>query len=245
LSLLLLIETSSALSSVALAQDDRLLALKKVTEPKSQASQLAPLIQMLLREQMATLAQCDAVAVSAGPGSYTGLRVGLSTAKGVCFGGGKPLIAVNSLDILVQNCIDILDQHPQHLQIFPPNTLIVPMMDARRMEVYTACYQMDGTPLSPPEAMMVHPHSFDNILNRGPVIFTGDGVQKCAPLLDHPNAHFKPLHPSASGMRFVAYRTFLSQNFADLAYFEPYYLKDFRAACNSASDKSRPTMSPF
>jgi len=212
-----------------LAKDDRILAIQHILDPKSQASRLAPTIQMLLNDQGYTLSLCDAVAVSAGPGSYTGLRVGVSTAKGLCFGSGKPLIAINSLDILAQNCIDLLDQNSKGLYAFPPHTLVVPMMDARRMEVYTARYQMDGTALSAPQAMIVDLHSFDDILQKGLVIFTGDGVQKCSPLLSHPHAHIEPLSPSASGMRIAAQRAFQTKDFVNLAYFEPFYLKDFVA----------------
>ena len=236
---------------MALAKGDRILAVKHIAEPKSQASQLAPAIQTLLKEQGRTLAECDAVAVSAGPGSYTGLRVGVSTAKGLCFGGGKPLIAVNSLTVLAQNCIDLLAQNREYIPAFPPHTLIVPMMDARRMEVYTARYQMDGTPLTPPEAMIVDAHSFEDILNQGPVIFTGDGVQKCSDLLNHPYSRIVPLSPSASGMRTAALQAYQAKDFADLAYFEPFYLKDFvagkslsKAEAKASSNKSLPTISP-
>ncbi|MCL2502630.1 MAG: tRNA (adenosine(37)-N6)-threonylcarbamoyltransferase complex dimerization subunit type 1 TsaB, partial [Bacteroidales bacterium] len=227
MSLILLIETSTAVCSVALAQGDRVLAVQHIPEPKSQASRLAPAIQTLLKEQGCALSECDAVAVSAGPGSYTGLRVGVSTAKGLCFGSGKPLIAVNSLDILAQNCIDLLAHNPERLRTFPPHTLIVPMMDARRMEVYTARYQMDGKSLSAPQAMIVGADSFQDILSQGPVIFTGDGAQKCSPLLSHPNTYIEPLFPTAQGMRIAAQRAFQTKHYVDLAYFEPFYLKDF------------------
>jgi len=222
LPLLLLIETSTPCCTVALACGDAVLAIKHLPEPRSQAKLLAPIIEQLLFEQQIKLNQCDAIAVSAGPGSYTGLRVGVSTAKGLCFGSGKPLIAINSLQVIAQNCIELIEG---------PSTdaTIIPMMDARRMEVYTAQYNMAGEALSPTVAKIIDAESFKHELSLGTVFFAGDGVEKCRPLLAHPNARFVPLSPSADGMRIAAYQAFLANNFAKVAYFEPYYLKDFVA----------------
>ena len=199
---------------------------------------MAPLIQELLQEQKITLAQCDAIAVSAGPGSYTGLRVGVSTAKGLSFGSNTPIIAVNSLFIMAQNCIDLIQTDSEKYPRLSRETIIVPLMDARRMEVYTAQYSIDGEELSPVQAKIIDVESFSNELANGTVIFTGDGAEKCRSVLTHPNAHFIPLSPSADGMRKAAYHAWQKKNFEDLAYFEPYYLKDF------VTGRALPTLHP-
>jgi len=223
LPLLLLIETSTPACSVALAQGGDVLAIKYLQEPRTQSSLLAPLIRQLLKEQQIEISQCDAIAVSAGPGSYTGLRVGVSTAKGLCFGSEKPLIAIDSLQIMTQNCIDRMEGAPSK------KTTIIPMMDARRMEVYTARYNQNGQKMSATQALVIGANSFLAELTLGTVVFTGDGAEKCRSLLSHPNALFVPLTPSADGMREAAYQAYQSKNFADLAYFEPFYLKEFVA----------------
>ncbi|MCL2728088.1 MAG: tRNA (adenosine(37)-N6)-threonylcarbamoyltransferase complex dimerization subunit type 1 TsaB [Bacteroidales bacterium] len=236
--LLLLIETSTSACSVALAQGDGVLAIMHLKEPRTQSSLLAPLIQQLLKEQQIEISQCDAIAVSAGPGSYTGLRVGVSTAKGLCFGSGKPLIAIDSLQIMAQNCIDRMEG------ACLKETTIIPMMDARRMEVYTACYNLNGEKLSATQAVVIDTNSFSAELTHGNIIFTGDGVEKCNSLLTHPNARFVPLTPSADGMRKAAYQAFQSKSFADLAYFEPYYLKEFVAKITCKASPLQPSAAP-
>jgi len=224
--LFLLIETSTSACSVALSQGEDLLAVQRLQEPREQARLLIPLIEQLLEEQQVSLDQCSAIAVSAGPGSYTGLRVGASSAKGLCFGIEKPLIAINSLQIIVQNCIDQLEAEGA-LSSLSPQTTFIPMMDARRMEVYCAHYSIDGEELSPTQAKIIDADSFQDELSCHPVIFTGDGAQKCQSLLTHPHARFVPLYPSAEGMRLAVYKAWLQKKFVDVAYFEPNYLKDF------------------
>jgi tRNA threonylcarbamoyladenosine biosynthesis protein TsaB len=212
-----------------LAQGDVVLSIKYLQEPRTQATLLAPLVAQLLEEQQTTLDQYDAVAVSAGPGSYTGLRVGVSTAKGLCFGGNKPIIAVRSLQVIAQNCIDIMRVDCTMYAQLPQDTIIIPLMDARRMEVYTAQYTLSGEERVPAQAKIIDKDSFASELSLGTVIFTGDGVEKCCIVLAHPNARFVPLMPSAEGMRVAAYRAWQTNDFADLAYFEPSYLKEFVA----------------
>ena len=224
--LILLIETSTSACSVALAQGDAVLALQHLKEPRMQASLLVPLIQELLLGQQRTLNQCNAVAVSAGPGSYTGLRVGVSTAKGICFGCNIPLIAIDSLQIIMQNAIDLMGADPS----LSKDTLIIPLMDARRMEVYTATYSLSGEKLSATQAKVIDTASFADELARSTTIFAGDGAEKCRVTLAHPNARFIPLMPSAEGMRIAACRAYQDKNFVDLAYFEPWYGKEYVAA---------------
>ena len=219
---ILLIETSTSVCSIALAQADTLLAYKELPEPRMHSALLAPLIQELLQEQGLHISDCNAIAVSEGPGSYTGLRVGVSTAKGLCFGSGKPLIAVNSLQVMAQNALDRLKD-----QALPLGCLIIPLMDARRMEVYTASYRADGLEqICPPQPKIIDETSFREACYQDKtLIFTGDAVEKCRPFLERAEAQFLPLAPTADGLRIAAFQAFIEQRFASLAYFEPCYLK--------------------
>lgn len=218
---LLLIETSAATLSVALSCNGEVVASKVCTEPRQQAALTAPLVKEVLDSKGLIVSDCDAICVSKGPGSYTGLRVGVSTAKGLAFGAGKPLIAVGTLDILVSGA-------PAG-----PWKYIVPMIDARRMEVYTAVYSPEGKQLTPVEAKVVGPEAFQEELAAGPVLFIGDGALKCKDTLTSPNAHFQAAVPLAQDMASLAQRAFDEKRFEDLAYFEPYYLKDFVATVSA------------
>ncbi len=217
---LLLIETGTAVCSVALVRDGKLMAVKENNDGRAHAQLLAPFINEILREHNLTTVDLDAVAVSEGPGSYTGLRVGVSTAKGICYGANKPLIAVNSLLSLAYLAIE--------KRILPSDDcLIAPMIDARRMEVYTALYDAQGSQVATVEAKIIDETSFAGVLATQPVLFIGDGAGKCRPLLQHPNAHFATITASAAGMLVPATAAFTQKQFVDTAYFEPFYLKDF------------------
>ncbi len=340
---ILLIETSTALCSAALAEDGAITAYKESSAPKAHASLTAVFIQEMLAERGLTLADCDAVCVSMGPGSYTGLRVGVSTAKGLCFGAGKPLLAVGTLDTLVAQAMEEIPGQagndgqtgipcnngndtpgnvilgngnlgngnlgngnlgngipgngngnpgnvipdngndtpgngipgnsngihdngiPGSVNAIPDNSnytpgngitrstnvitdligdprFIIPMIDARRMEVYTAVFT--STPsVIPSEAegslryvqitetapVIIDENSFAEYLEQGPVLFIGDGAGKCADVIRHPNAHFCQCHPKASSMLAPAIAQLRAGNFQDVAYFEPFYLKEFVA----------------
>ena len=230
--LILHIETGTDVCSAALSQGDALLSIKENDEGRAHAQLLAVFIDALLREQHCTTNDLAAVAVSEGPGSYTGLRVGVSTAKGICYGSQKPLIAVNSLQSLA--CLAI-----ERALLPSPNMLIAPMIDARRMEVYTALFDATGQPLTPTTAKIIDENSFAEVLSQHHVLFVGDGAGKCRAVLSHPHAHFAPLHASAAGMVKRAANAFAQQQFADAAYFEPFYLKDFVAIPPKASPFSR------
>lgn len=214
---ILLLETSTRMLSVALAQDGKVLAERVCDEPRQQASLTAPLVKEVLDAAGMSLRDCDAVAVSSGPGSYTGLRVGVSTAKGLAFGAGLPLISVGTLDILVAGATLETQQ------------FVIPMIDARRMEVYTAVYSPAGERLTPIEAVVVSADSFAAQLAAGPVLFIGDGALKCREVIGHPNARFVEAYPMAAAMAPLAEAAFQAGRFEDLAYFEPFYLKDFVA----------------
>ena len=225
---ILLIDTSTAVLSVGLSLDGTLAQERVCTEARAQASLTAPLVKEVLDAEGLKVKDCDAVCVSAGPGSYTGLRVGVSTAKGLAFGAGIPLIAIGTLDILAYSVLASSSAAPVLADSNRPS-LIVPMIDARRMEVYTAVYGADGERITPVEAKVVGPESFASELSKGPVLFIGDGALKCRELITHPNARFRAAEPLARFMAPLAQKAFDEGRFADLAYFEPFYLKDFVA----------------
>ena len=266
---ILLIETSTALCSTALAEDGVITAYRESSAPKAHASLTAVFVQEMLAERGITLADCDAVCVSKGPGSYTGLRVGVSTAKGLCFGADKPLLAVGTLDTLVAQAVTerTLDVNSDRITVIPdritviPDLIgdplyIIPMIDARRMEVYSAVFAnassvIPSTPSLIPSAPSVIPsevegsqhyiqitettpvivdeNSFSEYLEQGHVLFIGDGAGKCTDVIRHPNAHFCQCHPKASSMLSPAVAALRAGNFEDVAYFEPFYLKEFVA----------------
>lgn len=215
---ILLIETSTSVLSVALAVDGTVACERVCEEPRKQASLTAPLVKEVLDETGLSARELDAVCVSSGPGSYTGLRVGVSTAKGVAFGAGIPLLSIGTLDILVSGVSG--EGAPQ---------FIVPMIDARRMEVYTAVYSAEGKRLTPVEAKVIGPDAFREYLEQGEVLFVGDGALKCRDVIPSPNARFEEAHPLARHMAATAQKAFEEGKFENLAYFEPFYLKDFVA----------------
>ena len=236
---ILLIETSTALCSVALAQDGAVTAYRESSAPKAHASLTAVFIQEMLQERGLTFADCKAVCVSKGPGSYTGLRVGVSTAKGLCFGSGKPLLAVGTLDTLVAQAASVI---PSEVTPVIPSEVegstfrfIIPMIDARRMEVYTAVFEIagqagnDARQITETAPAIIDENSFAEYLEQGPCLFIGDGAGKCADVIKHPNAHFCQCCPKASAMVEPAIAAYKEKRFEDVAYFEPFYLKEFVA----------------
>ena len=218
---ILLLETSGTILSVALTDNGTVVADRVCREPRMQAALTAPLVKEVLDAAGLRAQDLDAVCVSKGPGSYTGLRVGVSTAKGLCFGAGGTLLAVCTLDILASPSV-IPDP-------IGDLTAIVPMIDARRMEVYTAVYSPAGERLTEIEAKVIGPDSFADELAAGPVLFIGDGALKCKDVLTSPNAVFREAFPLASAMAPLAEKAYNEKQFEDLAYFEPFYLKDFVA----------------
>ena len=213
---ILMIETSTDCCSVALSAGDRILASRIDETPRIQSAMLAPYIAQTLSEAGLSARDLDAVAVSRGPGSYTGLRVGVSTAKGICFGAGIPLIGVDTLQVLALQASGRFDR-------------IVPMIDARRMEVYAAVYAPSGEALSGTEAVILDADSFRAELDAGPVCFIGTGAAKFREVCSHPNACFQPCSPLAASMLQPAARALQKKEFEDVAYFEPFYLKQFIA----------------
>lgn len=217
------IETSTDVCSVAVSQDGQCIFSKEDRKGPSHAVVLGLFVQEALSFADSHAIPVDAVAVSCGPGSYTGLRIGVSTAKGVCYGRDLPLIAVPTLRLL---CVPVLLQ-----QELPDDALLCPMLDARRMEVYAAVYDRALNPLRDTAADIVDEHSYEEFLDRHPVYFFGNGAAKCKSSLTHPNARFiDDVVPLAQWMFPLADRDLNNRNFQDVAYFEPFYLKEFVAS---------------
>lgn len=217
---IILIETSTALCSAALVQNGKITAYKESGKGRDHASLTAVFVNEILSQAKITPSECSAVCVSMGPGSYTGLRVGVSTAKGLCFGTGIPLLAIGTLDTLVWQA--------KGENLLPDNCRnIVPLIDARRMEVYTAVFSAEGKQLSETSPLIIDSGSFEEILEQGPTLFIGDGAEKVSEVIKHPNAHFTQCCPKASSMLIPALTEYKEKNFKDVAYFEPFYLKEF------------------
>ena len=217
---ILLIETSTAQLSTALAEDGVVKSFRICDEPRMQAALTAPYVKEVL--EGLSVKDLDAVCVGKGPGSYTGLRVGVSTAKGLCFGAGIPLLSAGTLDVLVSEA--------HRLGVVPDGCRhIVPMVDARRMEVYTAVFTPDGRQLTETAPVIVDASSFAAELAAGPVLFIGDGALKCREVLSSENAFFAEAFPTAMAMAPLAEAAWTQKRFEDVAYFEPFYLKDFVA----------------
>ena len=220
MSRIILIETSTSLCSTALVEDGKVVCERISDEPRAHTSKTALFVSEMLSEKGLKVSDCDAVAVSKGPGSYTGLRVGVSTAKGLCFGAGIPMISVGTLDTLVWQALDG-NMLPEGCRY------IIPMIDARRMEVYTGIFTPDGKQISPTVAQIIDADSFKDQLAEGPVLFIGDGADKCKDTLTSPNARFIQCCPKAASMTHPAIDALEAKRFEDVAYFEPFYLKEF------------------
>jgi len=224
MSCILHLETSTSVCSVALSQDGACLFEKESREGPSHATLLAPFVEEALGFADSHAIPLDAVAVSAGPGSYTGLRIGVSTAKGVCYGRLVPLVAVSTLELL---CVPVL----LYEESLPEDALLCPMIDARRMEVYAAVYDRSLRPLRPVGADVVEADTYREYLDSGrPVFFFGNGAAKCREVVAHPQARFlEGVLPVARHMVPLAEMAVARGRYADTAYFEPFYLKDFLA----------------
>jgi tRNA threonylcarbamoyladenosine biosynthesis protein TsaB len=218
MSMILCLETSVKNCSVALHQEGQLLGTKEIHIEHSHASKLAVLVDEVLKEASVEASQLSAIAVSAGPGSYTGLRIGTSTAKGLCFALDIPLLAVGSLQLLAH----------QMSKQNPTQAYLCPMIDARRMEVYCEVFDAALKTVSPVEAKVIDHTSFADLLASHEIIFFGDGSGKCADQLTHPNAKFVPgISPAASAMGALVHQKLNAGQVEDVVTFEPHYLKEF------------------
>lgn len=224
MALILQIETATQTCSVALAQDGVLLEVLERTERNIHAGVITVFIEELMQKAAKKFSDLDAVAVSMGPGSYTGLRIGVSTAKGLCYALDIPMIAINTLEAMavgfMSNCFSVNAQ-----------TVFCPLIDARRMEVYCAVFNYQNELLLETEAKIIDEQSFSELLNQYIVYFFGDGAVKCTDTLgQHLNARvMDDFENSASHLTSLAFEKFKNQEFVDVAYFEPFYLKDFIA----------------
>jgi tRNA threonylcarbamoyladenosine biosynthesis protein TsaB len=216
--LILNIETASTNCSVALAKQGKTIALKEDNDTSySHSERLHVYIDEVLKQTEFNLKDLDAIAVSKGPGSYTGLRIGVSAAKGLCYSLDKPLISVLTLQSLAR-------------QVNPKSGYIVPMLDARRKEVYSAVYNFKHELIRNTEALVLDNYSFQDLLINDEVCFIGSGVEKTKELIQHKNAIFlEDKLPSANDMNVLSFDKYRSGELEDVAYFEPYYLKDFVA----------------
>lgn len=221
------IETATPLCSVALAIDGLLIAQRETQEEKSHAARLTVYIEEILKEQGMQIKDLHAIAIGKGPGSYTGLRIGVSTAKGLCYGAGIPLIAVGTLRIMVNRAKEICRERAIPLD---ENTLLCPMIDARRMEVFSCLYHVSGEEKEPISAKIIDAATYTRYLQTSKIYFFGSGMDKCREILTHPNAFFlDEIYPHAAALAALSEEKYHEKQFENLAYFEPFYLKEFVA----------------
>lgn len=223
MSCILHIETSTAVCSVAVSQDGTTIFSKEDFKGPSHAVVLGVYVDEALSFVDNHAIPVDAVAVSCGPGSYTGLRIGASMAKGICYGRDIPLIGLPTLEVMA---VPVLLSEE-----LPEDALLCPMIDARRMEVYSAIYDRALKVQKPVSADIIDENSYASFLDKHPVYFFGNGAAKCREKLTHPNAHFiDNIHPLAKWMFPLAEKAMALNDFKDVAYFEPFYLKEFVAS---------------
>ena len=221
MSKILCLETATKNCSVALFEDGELLAFREeYNENYSHAERLTVLVEEVLHEASIQAHDLNAVCVCKGPGSYTGLRIGVSVAKGLAYALNIPLLSINTLEVLTARMQDTNEAQ----------SFYIPLVDARRMEVYTQFFDASGKAINDVQALVVDEHSFDSLRGET-VLFAGDGAEKCAPLFDSEHAWtFKgEIQSAAQFMGRIASRKLLDGDHEDTAYFEPYYLKDFIA----------------
>ena len=218
MALILSIETSTTVCSVALHESKKLIAVIEIQQEYSHASKLATLVHEAAKLASIKLHQVNAIAVSSGPGSYTGLRIGTSLAKGLCYALDVPLIAVNTLALLAYKISNSETS----------NSFLCPMIDARRMEVYCQLFDFNLDEKEPMMAKVIDEQSFETYLDIKPVIFFGSGAEKCNQIIMHRNARFlSDIHPSAIQLGEIAFKKYEKNKVENLMYFVPLYLKEF------------------
>ena len=217
MALILNLETATTNCSVSIAKNGEVIAIKEHNTPNySHSEQLHVFIQDVLREASISMVDLDAVAVSKGPGSYTGLRIGVSAAKGLCFALDIPLISIPTLSNMAEQLKDSKMDY------------IIPVLDARRMEVYSAIFDNSLSQIRETRAEIIDQNSFQEYISKGKVLIVGSGAEKCVEQLVHDNVSFDIANvPSAREMGCLSFAKFNGKDFEDVAYFEPYYLKDF------------------
>lgn len=225
MALILNIETATPVLSVALAKNGEVIAKREENTQNRHSERITLFIQELLEKRQVTQEDLDAVAVSEGPGSYTGLRIGVSTAKGICYAKDIPLIAISTLKAMAWRMATRRKKESNKKDV-----LFCPMIDARRMEVYSAFFDSDHHQIRKVQADIIDENSYEAFLTDKTVVFGGDGADKCREVIRSENAVFlNNIHPSSEAMAPIAETYFRNKNFADVAYFEPFYLKAFKA----------------
>lgn len=222
MALLLNIDTATEHASVCLSRNGSILAIEESLDQKNHGAFLQPAIKRICGAANVKLTDIDAIAVTEGPGSYTGLRVGMASAKGLCYALKKPLILLNTLEVMATAAIQQSSSSQQ-----PAAILYCPMIDARRMEVFTALYDKDLNQLMPPSAVVLTNESFSNQLGGHTITFSGNGSSKFKGILQSSNAVFLNIQHDSSNMVALAEKAYQLNSFADLAYSEPFYLKEF------------------
>jgi len=215
MAIILNIDTAVETASICLSRESMPIKFAENRNQSDHAAWLHPALQNLATDAGICIQEIDAIAISIGPGSYTGLRVGLAAAKGMCFALDIPLIAVNTLKMMAYATRN------------EAADLYCPLIDARRMEVFTAVYDRNFTEIIEPKAMIIDPNSFDSILSSNKVLFSGNGNEKVSKLISHPNALFSNLQANATSMVELSHQYYREKNFSDIAYLEPCYIKEF------------------
>ena len=222
---ILYIETATDVCSVAISRGDEVIGLKEEAGGNNHAKNLLPFVEEVLKQGGCTVKDLDGVAVSIGPGSYTGLRIGVSTAKGIAYTAGIPVMAIGTLEGIAQGAKQLWSSQSSE------NVQIVPMIDARRMEVFTTRFDYDMQSLEEISSKIIEENTFAELLSEQKVLFCGNGMPKCRELLSaFPNARFIDAPVSAKNMLPAALKKWRKQDFEDVAYFEPFYLKEYVAA---------------
>ncbi len=221
MSFILNIDTSGAVATVSIARQGEMLGIKENEAQSEHASFLQPAIKQLLQELQIKMNAIDAVAVVNGPGSYTGLRVGLASAKGICYALNKPLITIGTLPLMAQSALGHLKPEDQL------TTLLCPMIDARRQEVFTAIYTTKMEVILPAQAHILSNDSFVATLLQNKTLFFGNGAAKYEPMTRHVNAMFAGVYNNSEALCHLSNNSFAVENFSPLAYCEPLYLKEF------------------
>ncbi len=224
MSLLLNIDTAMDTAYISIARNGIILEEAFNQDQKEHGAFLQPAIQLIAKRAGISLNELDAVSVVSGPGSYTGLRVGMASAKGLCYALKKPLITVDTLLLLTVQAIKEIDTNN--------TTLFCPMIDARRMEVFTTIYDKGLNMEILPCSMVINENSFSKLLLKNKILFFGSGASKCEKILQNKNAHFIKIIYNSLYMSILAYEKFLSSQFNDLAYTEPFYIKEFYNSAN-------------
>ncbi|HET9279767.1 MAG TPA: tRNA (adenosine(37)-N6)-threonylcarbamoyltransferase complex dimerization subunit type 1 TsaB [Flavitalea sp.] len=222
MSLILNLDTSTEKASICIASDGETIALVENHQQKDHASWIHSAISQLLQQAKYTIHDLRAVAISAGPGSYTGLRVGMATAKGICYALNIPLITENTLRVMA-----LAIKQAWKEKNGAEKRLFCPMIDARRMEIFTALFTPDLSEEMSSTALVIEEATFANYLSKHEIIFSGNGSKKFQQLVSHPNAVFSDVQFSAQHLAVLSRQKFLDQEFSDVAYSEPLYLKEF------------------